>query len=377
VAAAPLTSPRAATAPILETRGLDIVRGGRLIVHVDRLTIESGEIRVVLGPNGCGKTTMMRALNTLTPSTGEILFKGAPVLTRSDKLALRRQTAAVFQQAYLLATTVRANVETGLRIRGVDAEERHRRAGDALEMLGVAHLADRPRDGLSGGEAQRVSIARALAVDPAIIFLDEPTAALDPPTRRELLADLERIFRELKTSVMWVTHDIGEALAVADRIAFITEGRVRQDGTPDEILTRPASKEVADFLGVDTWIEGEVRDGGDGRLTFVARGGGCLTVEDPRPGPALVCIRPDDVVLFREPPQAVGPERPNSFPATVSGLRPVGRHWRVSLDWEGETVDAVLDRTAQAQLAVKQGDEVWALIDAPLQALPRESPAAL
>jgi tungstate transport system ATP-binding protein len=363
------------TTLILETRNLDIVRGGRLIVHVDRLTIEAGEIRVVLGPNGCGKTTMMRALNTLTPSSGEILFKGEPVVSRSDKLEVRRQTAAVFQQAYLLATTVRANVETGLRIRGVGAEERHRRASEALEMLGVAQLADRPRDGLSGGEAQRVSIARAIAVDPAIIFLDEPTAALDPPTRRELLADLERIFRELKTSVMWVTHDIGEALAVADRIAVITEGRVRQDGTPDEILTRPASKEVADFLGVDTWIEGEVRGDGDG-LAFVARGGGRLVVEEPKAGPALVCIRPDDVVLFRERPEAVGAERPNSFRATVSGLRPVGRHWRVSLDWEGETVDAVLDRTAQAQLAVKQGDEVWALIDAPLQALPRESPAA-
>ncbi|MEI6727312.1 MAG: ABC transporter ATP-binding protein, partial [Actinomycetes bacterium] len=341
MAADPMNAPVSGRVPILETRNLDIVRGERLIVHVDRLTIAPGEIRVVLGPNGCGKTTLMRALNTLTPSTGEILFKGEPVLSRSDKLELRRQTAAVFQQAYLLATTVRANVEIALRIRGVGADERRRRAGEALEMLGVAQLADRPRDGLSGGEAQRVSIARAIAVDPAIIFLDEPTAALDPPTRRELLADLERIFRELKTSVMWVTHDIGEALAVADRIAFITEGRVRQDGTPDEILTRPASKEVADFLGVDTWIEGDVRDeseaAGGGGLIFVTTGGGRLAVEDPRPGPALVCIRPDDVVLFREPPETVGTEYANSLRATVSGLRPVGRHWRVSLDWQGET----------------------------------------
>ena len=357
-------------APILETRDLDIVRGGRLIVHVDRLTIEPGEIRVVLGANGSGKTTMMRALNTLTPSTGEILFRGEPVKSDRDRLELRRQTAAVFQQAYLLNTTVQANVETGLRIRGVDKEERRRRATKALEMLGVAQLADRQRDGLSGGEAQRVSIARAIAVDPAIIFLDEPTAALDPPTRRDLLSDLERIFRELRTSVMWVTHDIGEALAVADRIAFIAGGRLLQDGTPDDLLVSPATKAVADFLGVDSWLEGEVRDDG-GRLVFRTEQGGELVVQDSPPGPALVCIRPDDVLIFREQPD--GGALRNLLPVKVSGVRPVGRHWRISLRWGEDELDAVIDHDTHSGLGMRLGDQVWALVDAPLEALPREA----
>lgn len=363
--------------PILETQDLDIVRGGRLIVHVDRLTIEPGEVRVVLGANGSGKTTLMRALNTLTPSTGRILFRGEPVVSNADRIELRRHTAAVFQQAYLLATTVQANVETGLRIRGVAAEERRRRASEALEMLGVGHLAHRQRDGLSGGEAQRVSIARAIAVDPAIVFLDEPTAALDPPTRRELLTDLERIFRDLHTSVMWVTHDIGEALAVADRIAFIAGGEVLQDGTPDELLSAPASKAVADFLGVDSWLEGTVRGegDGDGELRFVSEGGGELTVMDSPPGPALVCIRPDDVVLFREKP-ATADDGANVLPVTVSGVRPVGRHWRVSLAWGSDGFDAVIDHDTHSGLGMRLGDEAWAFIDAPLQALPREAPRA-
>jgi tungstate transport system ATP-binding protein len=360
-----------AATPILETRDLDIVRGGRLIVHVDRLTIEPGEIRVVLGANGSGKTTMMRALNTLTPSSGEILFRGDPVTSDKDRMLLRRQTAAVFQQAYLLNTTVQANVETGLRIRGVDKDERRRRATEALEMLGVAHIAARQRDGLSGGEAQRVSIARAIAVDPAIIFLDEPTAALDPPTRRDLLRDLERIFRELHTSVMWVTHDIGEALAVADRIAFIAGGRLLQDGTPDDLLISPATKAVADFLGVDSWLEGEVRDE-DGHLVFRTEQGGELLVESSPPGPALVCIRPDDVLIFRAQPDAG--EARNLLPVTVSGVRPVGRHWRVSLLWGGDEFDAVIDHDTHVALGMRLGDEAWALIDASLEALPREAP---
>jgi tungstate transport system ATP-binding protein len=361
------------TTPILETRDLDIVRDGRLIVHVDRLTIDPGEIRVVLGANGSGKTTMMRALNTLTPSTGEILFRGEPVKTDKERMHLRRHTAAVFQQAYLLNTTVQANVETGLRIRGVDKDERRRRAGEALEMLGVAQLAGRQRDGLSGGEAQRVSIARAIAVDPAIIFLDEPTAALDPPTRRDLLRDLERIFRELRTSVMWVTHDIGEALAVADRIAFIAGGRLLQDGSPDDLLVAPANKAVADFLGVDSWLEGEVRGEDDGRLVFRTDQGGELLVHDSPPGPALVCIRPDDVLIFREQPD--GGKLRNLLPVKVSGVRPVGRHWRVSLLWGEDEFDAVIDHDTHAGLGMRLGDEVWALVDASLEALPRETPS--
>ena len=215
-----------------------------------------------------------------------------------DRRLLRRRTAAVFQQPFLLATTVRGNIETGLRRRGFAGEEVRERATAALELLGIAHLAERRRDGLSGGEAQRVSIARALAGDPAVVFLDEPMAALDPPTRRGLRDDLELIFARRATTVLWVTHDRDEALGVADKVTFLAAGRVVQEGTRSEVFNRPASEEVADYLGVDVWLEGAVEDGPDDTLRFVLPGGESLSCGEGRPGPAFACVHPEDVTLF-------------------------------------------------------------------------------
>ena len=326
---------------------------------------------MLLGANGAGKTTLMRALNGLEKADGEILFEGEPVSSGGDRLRLRRQTAAVFQQAYLLATTVRGNVESGLRIRGV----RRRRAAAAgrrrrSRCSASTHLADRRRTGLSGGEAQRVSIARALAVDPAVVFLDEPMAVARP-------ADAARPARRPRGHLPRAAHRgavgharHGEALAVADRITFLADGRLVQDGTPDDLLVSPATKAVADYLGVDSWLEGEVRDDG-GRLVFRTEQGGELVVQDSPPGPALVCIRPDDVLIFREQPD--GGALRNLLPVKVSGVRPVGRHWRISLRWGEDELDAVIDHDTHSGLGMRLGDQVWALVDAPLEALPREA----
>ena len=244
---------------IIEAHDLSVVRSGRTLVHVDHFGLAKGEVHVLLGPNGAGKTTLMRALNGLEKADGELLFEGRPVRSGADRLRLRRPTSAVFQQAYLLATTVRGNVESGLQASAACAATScGARSDAALEMLGIAHLADRRRAGLSGGEAQRVSIARALAVDPAVVFLDEPMASLDPPTRRSLLADLEAIFRRLSTAVLWVTHDTEEALAVAHRVTFLADGAVVQEGATTDVFNNPATQVVADYLGLDVWLEGTV-----------------------------------------------------------------------------------------------------------------------
>ena len=219
-------------------------------MRVARFVLEPGEVHVLLGPNGAGKTTLLRALNGLEPARGHLRFEGKEIQRAADRLRLRRRTAAVFQHAYLLSTTVRGNVEGALRLRGVRGRDLHRRADDALDLLGIAHLADRRRAGLSGGEAQRVSLARALAVDPVVLFLDEPVAWLDPPTRRALLADLQRIFERLSIGRCRVTHDTEEALAVADRVTFLAEGRVLQEGSRGQVFDSPASVEVADYLGM-------------------------------------------------------------------------------------------------------------------------------
>ncbi len=234
--------------PIIEATGLVVRKGDRAIVEVDRFVVGPGEVHVLLGPNGAGKSTLLRALNGLERCSGTLAFRGVPVRSNRDRRRLRRHTAAVFQQAYLLATTVRGNVESGLRVRGVRGEELRVRAQRAMDLFGVAHLTDRRRSGLSGGEAQRVSVARALATDPAVLFLDEPMASLDPPTRRSLAADLQRIFAELSVAVLWVTHDTVEARAMADRVTFLEHGRVVQQGTYAEVLANPETPVVAEYV---------------------------------------------------------------------------------------------------------------------------------
>src|SRR5665648_1033626 len=192
---------------------LEVVRAGRTLAHVDALELFPGDVHVLLGANGAGKSTLLKALNGLEEARGTLAFEGREVATAAARLALRRRTAAVFQRPYLLAASVRGNVESGLRLRGAARAEARRRAAAALDLLGIAHLAERKPDRLSGGEAQRVSVARALAVDPAVLFLDEPLAALDPPTRRALVAELLDIFAQRAMAVVWVTHDRDEALA--------------------------------------------------------------------------------------------------------------------------------------------------------------------
>ena len=358
--------------PILEARDLVVVRGRKEIVRVERFAVDQGEVRVVIGPNGAGKSTLLRALNGLYRAGGELFFEGAPVRSERDRRRLRRRTAAVFQQPFLLSTTVRGNIEAGLRRRGFGGDEVRSRTAEALDLLGIARLAGRRRDGLSGGEAQRVSIARALAGDPAIVFLDEPMASLDPPTRRALIEDLERIFAGRATTVLWVTHDREEALGVADRVTFLAGGRVVQEGTRSEVFNRPATGEVADYLGVDVWLEGEVVDAPGGALRFVLPGGASLWCAQGRPGPAFACVHPEDVTLFRRDPAAEATSARNVLRATVEEVRSRGRLSLVVLSWQGQALQALVTRAAADDLALATGDELYASVKAvAVQIIPR------
>ena len=265
-------------------------RGGATLVAVDDLALRGGEVHVLLGPNGAGKSTLLRALNGLEPATGELVFRDVPVRTGRERLALRRGTAAVFQNPHLLNTTVQANVESGLRLRGVSRGEARRRGAEALDLLGVAHLAGRRPVKLSGGEAHRVSIARALAVDPAVLFLDEPLASLDPPTRRTLIDDLLRIFETSSMAVIWVTHDRDEALAVGDVVTYLEHGDVVQTGPVLDVFARPATTSFAAFLGLDTFVTGRIVNEPDGVTRLVLEGGGELVCAHAPDGPAVVAI---------------------------------------------------------------------------------------
>lgn len=230
---------------ILEARDLAVERAGRVVVRAERLAIEEGEILAVLGPNGSGKTSLLLALATLLPLRGELLHRGQAI---ADPVAYRRRIGVAFQRPLLLDRSVVDNAALGLELRGVGSAERRARAIAALDRFGVAALAPRSAVSLSGGEAQRVSLARAFAVGPEILFLDEPFAALDPPTREALVADLARVLGDDGVTTVLVTHDRDEARSLADRVAMVIDGRVRQVDATDAVFESPADAEVARFL---------------------------------------------------------------------------------------------------------------------------------
>lgn len=351
--------------PVLAACDLRVTRGGRTLVAVDRFRLWPGEVHVLLGANGAGKSTLLNALNGLQPADGELVFEGRPLRSAAERLALRRRAAAVFQRPHLLATSVRGNVETGLRLRGAAGAEARRRAGEALDLLGIVDLAERRRDGLSGGEAQRVSIARALAVDPVVLFLDEPLAALDPPTRRALTVDLLRIFERRAMAVLWVTHDRDEALTVGDRVSYMEEGRVVQTGPVHEVFARPASTSLADFLGLETYLEGHVRTGSDGVSTqLVLDGGVVVACNEAAEGPAVACLPPEDVVLFRSPPAEGSTSLRNVVRGTVKSVTPAGRLLHVVVAGDRLEVGAFVTRAAFEELELAVGVEVAAAFKA-------------
>ncbi len=218
--------------------------GKRFVVRDVSLQVADGETLVLIGSSGGGKTTLLKMINRLIePSAGVIEVDGADVL-RQDVVALRRSIGYVFQQVGLFPhMTVEENVAIGLRLRGVRAGEKRRRARELLELVELpaeSYAARFPAE-LSGGQAQRVGVARALAAEPKHLLLDEPFGALDEVTRESLRAALKNVRARLKITIVFVTHDIFEALDLGDRIAVMHEGRLEQIGSGEELLQRPAT----------------------------------------------------------------------------------------------------------------------------------------
>jgi ABC-type sulfate/molybdate transport systems ATPase subunit len=233
---------------LLQVRDLRIHRSGVLVLQVDALDVEAGEVLALVGPNGAGKTTLLLALaQLLGRQDGEITFSGRRVRDW-DQLDYRRRISLVFQNPMLLDMSVADNVALGLKFRGLPKEEVRERVRHWLQRLGIDNLAHRRAVELSGGEAQRVSLARAFALEPELLFLDEPFPGLDPPARASLLDDLAALLTEDHRTAILVTHNLREAAKLSDRVAVIVAGELRQVGPARQIKSRPADPEVAEFL---------------------------------------------------------------------------------------------------------------------------------
>ena len=233
---------------MIEIRNLLIQRNKRDVLRVDALDIKRGETLAIVGPNGAGKSTLLLALAHLLPTArGEIAFNGKP-LKQWDELEYRRKISFVFQSPLLLDMTVEQNIALGLKFRGVSKDETHERVGRRIKQLGIESLSKRRASQLSGGEAQRVSLARAFVLEPELLLLDEPFAALDPPTRKKLIDDLSALLAEDQRMAVFVTHNLNEAAQFSQRIAVIVDGVVRQVGTAKQIKSKPADETVKAFL---------------------------------------------------------------------------------------------------------------------------------
>jgi putative spermidine/putrescine transport system ATP-binding protein len=273
----------------------DLTRAFGATRALDGLSIEiaPGELVALLGPSGCGKTTALRIVAGFeTADTGSVLVDDKDI---SSVPAARRDMGMVFQ-SYSLFPNMSAldNVAFGLRMRKIRAGERRKRAGDLLDMVGLAAQASQYPHQLSGGQQQRVALARALAIEPRVLLLDEPLSALDAKVRLQLREQIRTLQQRLGTTTLFVTHDQEEALSMADRVGVMREGRLEQIAAPDELYTDPATAFVAEFVGVMNRIPGELQAGGQ-----VTALGGTLAVRGHRPEETAVdvLVRPEGLRL--------------------------------------------------------------------------------
>jgi molybdopterin-binding protein len=352
--------------PVLELEQVAVAYGPRTTLEVDRFAVQRGEVLTIVGPNGAGKSTLLRVLALLeTPARGRVRFAGRVVAYQAGTLlALRRRMAIAVQAPLLCDTTVYGNVALGLRFRGVRAAEIDRRVRAWLERFGIAHLATRPARSLSGGEAQRTSLARAFVLDPDVLFLDEPFGALDAPTREGLLLDLELALRDSGKTTVFVTHDRGEALMLGDRIAVVMDGRIVQTDVPDRVFSAPATAEVARFVGADTIVAGVVRHR-RADLGVVAVGGGEIEAQtDALPGEhVLVCLRPEDVILSRPDEPAPLSSARNALLGKVRRIVILDGRVRVDVD-AGFDLRAIISKQSVHDLGLAEGQEVRATFKA-------------
>jgi len=257
---------------ILDMRRVTLDRGKRRnVLNIERFALRRGELAAVVGPNGAGKSTLLQVINLLHCCRGDMQLFGQDI-RHADQTMLRRRSAMVFQEALLLDDTVFDNVAWALKFRGVAASEIKHRVFKALVDFRCDHLADRPARSLSGGEAQRVCIARALVTDPELLLLDEPFASLDAAARSEMIEEIRQLAETRGISVVLVSHNFTDVLHFAERAIAMFNGSIVQDDKPEVLLRRPVNEQVARLVGMDNIIPCRIEQDSQGRFIRLANG---------------------------------------------------------------------------------------------------------
>ncbi|WP_269583466.1 ABC transporter ATP-binding protein [Roseibium sp. Sym1] len=276
--------------------------GGFTAVHRMSMEIPDGSFVTLLGPSGCGKTTTLRMIaGLIDPSEGDITIKGQRI---NDVPIHKRNLGLVFQNYALFPhKTIAENVAFGLKYRDMSKADAEKKVKDALELVQLPHVSDRYPKQLSGGQQQRIALARAIVIEPDVLLLDEPLSALDANLREDMRVELKRIQHRIGITTVFVTHDQSEALAMSDRIVVMSNGRVEQIGSPEEVYNTPASEFVSRFLGISNILPATCKDvNGSGLELELADFGQINVPRDRAPnvgeaGPAQLVIRAEKLLL--------------------------------------------------------------------------------
>jgi tungstate transport system ATP-binding protein len=353
------------TLPIVEGKDLTVVYGEQKALDVPDIRVFPNEVLGIIGPNGSGKTTLLLCLMRLIkPQTGRVYYHGQAVESAKSVLAVHRQLAAVFQESLLLNTSVRDNLVAGLKLRKVNPAEIKTRVDTWLERFGITALSKRQARTLSSGEQKRTSLARAFALQPEILYLDEPFTALDGPTRQALLEDFKSVLNETRVTTVLVTHDRNEALALTDRIAVIMKGRIVQTGTPQEVFSAPATEEIAGFVETGNILRGTVIQNSEGLATIQIGQHEMDACCELHPGNSAILLIPyDDITLMLSNPQGHTTSARNRFAGRVVKMFPSGSQMRVTVDC-GFPLTALITRKSAEEMGLKEGSSVVAVVKA-------------
>jgi tungstate transport system ATP-binding protein len=348
---------------LIDVDQLAVRRGGVEVIALPRFSLKQNELVSVIGPNGAGKSSLLLALARLIPAMGRLCWRGEEVGVAISDLAYRRRLAMVFQEPLLFDATVFENVAAGLKIRGGAKVETKKKVMEALSLFGIGDLAWRSARKLSGGESQRTSLARAFATEPELILLDEPFAALDPPTRMALMDDLESILAKRSISAILATHDQMEALRLTERMLVVNQGKIIQEGPPVEVMNRPVDEFVAGFVGMENVLSGVVMESNSGIVTVCVADERIECSGNNRVGDWVVfCISPENVVIDSSDPRGETSAR-NVFKAVVRRIVPAGVVQRLYLDC-GFPLVAYLTSQSLKSLKITEGSHVFAAFKA-------------
>jgi len=325
--------------------------------------VKQGELLALLGPSGSGKTTTLRMLAGFEkPTSGSISLAGKDV---THVPTHKRDTGMVFQDYALFPhMTVGENISFGLKRQGFDSDEIGGRISEVLDMVDLGGFADRNPRNLSGGQQQRVATARAIAIEPEVMLMDEPLGALDKKLRDQLEVELTELQDDLGITTLYVTHNQEEALTIADRIAVMNKGRIEQIATPVEVYEEPANEFVADFIGNTNFLEGDLRETADGRVVLTLDGTDIAvnTQSVPTDGGGAVFVRPEKI-------DARGPEfsddSQNTIPGRVERRLFLGSKVRYFVDI-GDDLVTVDDSNKHATTLYDPGDDIvlaWSVQD--------------